>query len=257
MIRELAKPLLIPRAATTDDPINLRLGFALYVAWMAGLCLVASASFEAFDGGSAAAGRVWLATVMVFYLSMCCTFCPLPTAWIVMLAASNDVSLIADQRLRLAVVAGFGALGTAVANLAEYYVWTFVFRLGWAGRVRETRFYLWAARWFAVAPFGLLATVSLIPVPVDVIRWLAALCRYPRGRFFAAYYVGRWARYAMLGAVTIWLDLGMWHIIVVQVVLVMLAASQAAARLVAKRSLRDGSGAGRMAAAEARPAEGG
>ena len=38
---------------------------------------------------------------------------------------------------------------------------------------------------------------------------------------------------------TIWLDLRTWHIIVLQAVIVMLAASQVVAKLIAKRRGRD------------------
>ena len=60
---------------------------------------------------------------------------------------------------------------------------------------------------------------SFVPIPVDVIRWLAITYRYPRAPYFLAYFLGRWVRYSCLAAVTIWGQLQIFHILIVQVVI--------------------------------------
>ena len=51
-------------------------------------------------------------------------------------------------------------------------------------------------------------------------------CRYSRVRFFWAYVLGRWVRYGLLAWGTVWLELGWWHILLVQAGLVLLAAAR-------------------------------
>ena len=79
--------------------------------------------------------------------------------------------------------------------------------------------YRTAAAWFATNPFWAIVIFSFIPISVDVVRWLAITYRYSRGRFSAAYVIGRWVRYAILAASAMWLALSGWQIIAIQTVL--------------------------------------
>lgn len=213
-----------PGGKNPEDGFNLRRWFALYCLWMAVLTGVVLWGEGTAHTADQLRYKAALLCLYVFYLTLCCTFCPLPTSWIVMLLASNAVDLIHAPALRLIVVSAVGAFGTCMANLNEYHIFTFILRYGKIARVRETRFYHFAAKWFAVSPFAVMALVSFIPIPVDVFRWLAITCRYSRLRFFAAYFVGRFCRYALWAATTIWFNLDIWHIMLIQIVLVLLAA---------------------------------
>ena len=211
-----------------EDGLNLRLAFGAFVVWLSVLAVVGRLGLAWYDAGSPIGLMTWVAALYVFYLSLCCTFFPAPTAWIVMLMASDylaqAIGLGVSPVVRLIVVATLGAIGTATANLNEYHLLTFVLRYRQAAAIRRTRLYALAERWFTVAPFWVLTLFSLVPIPVDVVRWLAVAARYPRVRFYFAYFLGRWVRYAVLAASAIGLGLEPWHIMLVQAVLVLAAA---------------------------------
>ena len=220
--------ILFRAPAAGGDGLNLRLAFVAYLVWMAVLTGVARLGFADYEAGSTVGLLVWLLAGYVFYLSLCCTFLPAPTAWVVMLLASDYLAGLVGLEntvvARLLVVTTLGALGTAAANLNEYHVLTFLLRYRRAASLRRARFYQVAAGWFSRSPFWVLAVFSLVPIPVDVIRWLAAACGYSRWRYFWAYFLGRWVRYALLATSTVYLALDPWQIAAVQIALVALAA---------------------------------
>ena len=132
-------------------------------------------------------------------------------------------------------VAVLGGLATTLANLNEYHVFTFLLRYKNIGKVRQNRLHEWAGRWFAKGPFLLLATFCFIPVPVDVVRWLAISHRYPRGRFFWANMLGRGSRYGLMALFSNALGLGLWSIFLIQAVLVLIAAKRMLTKLWARK----------------------
>jgi membrane protein YqaA with SNARE-associated domain len=219
LIRNLGQALFVP-PVHSDDRLNLRSWFIGFVAWLAALTVLAIVGLVAYESGNRLGMAAWLLALYMFYLSLCCTFFPLPTTWIVMLMASDfvagEVGVQPYLIARLVIVASLGAWCTAMANLNEYHIFTFLLRYGWAAKVRQTRLYEVAAGWFGIRPFWTIVLFSFIPIPVDIIRWLAITYRYPRLPFFVAYYLGRWVRYAGLAGVTIWGQLRWHHILIVQ-----------------------------------------
>ncbi len=187
------------------------------------------------ETGNHAGLVVMVLAAYAFYLSLCCTFFPAPTTWAVMLVASDGLGLFASPVLRVVVAAVLGALATSMANLNEYHVFTFLLQYGRIGRVRDTRLYRWAAGWFAVSPFTIVTLFSFIPIPVDVIRWLAIACRYSRRRFFAACMMGRALRYGIWAASAVWLSLSVRQIAVFQGVLIVIAAAKVVASAIRRR----------------------
>lgn len=131
--------------------------------------------------------------LLLAYMSVAFTFCPLPTAWFVMLAAS-PAGLDIDPWLTATVA----TLGTCVANMHDYYVVTFFYRYRPIRRVRRTGLYRKAAAWFERAPFATLTAASFLPIPIDFVRLLAISQAYPRSRFASASILGRWPRYFAL-----------------------------------------------------------
>lgn len=83
----------------------------------------------------------------------------------------------------------------------------------------------------------MLATFCFIPIPVDVVRWLAISHRYPRGRFFAANMLGRGSRYALMGLFSNAMGLGLWSILLIQAVLVVIALTRVLTKVWAKRKV--------------------
>lgn len=212
---------------TPEKPLSgQRAWFLLYLAWLGGLAAVSIVMFRRFDGGDGAGMRGWLLALTCFYLSLCNVMFPLPTSWIVLLAASNDFGIVADPLQRIGVIAVVGGLSTVMANLNEYHVLSVLLRYGVAERIRSSRVYAWAIRWFNVSPFRTLLLVSFVPIPVDAVRWLAILRRYPRLRFGAAYFLGRAARYALLAGLSVQLHLTPLQIVLIQAAIVLILAAR-------------------------------
>lgn len=223
------------RASPTDGEPGLRRWFVAFLCWLLLLTLFSQWSLGRYEAGEPSARSGWLLAVGLFYLSLCCLFFPAPTAWIVMLLASNEIGLLQPPGLRVVAVAGACAVATGIANLNEYHLILFLLRYGPIRRVRQTRVYCWAARWFAVSPFVVIALFGFLPLPVDVVRWLAILSRYSRVRFFAAYVLGRFPRYVVWALSATWLDLKWWEILVFQAVLVVVALSMVARSVLRRR----------------------
>jgi len=157
--------------------------------------------------GSTAAGLA-----MLFgYLSLACTFLPLPTAWIVIWAAAPAAK--GGLGLDPWIVASVGAAGTAVANMHDYYLLTVLYRYRPVRRIRMTRLYRRFAAWYNRAPFGTLAAASFLPIPVDVVRLLAISEGYHRGKFALGSLVGRWPRYLLFAILADAFELG-WQWVV-------------------------------------------
>jgi membrane protein YqaA with SNARE-associated domain len=230
-----AAPLGPAASAAPADEIDLRRWFDLFLVWMIALAVLVYAGRIHAEGGDRVGLVVMVLAAYAFYLSLCNTFFPAPTTWIVMLVASNELALIGPPVLRIVVVSLLGAVATAMANLNEYHVFTFLLRYGRIGRVRETRLYRWAADWFATSPFTIIMLFSFIPVPVDVVRWLAIAYRYARSRFFVAYVIGRSLRYAAWTISAVSLDLSMRQIAIVQGVLIVAALAKVVASAVRRR----------------------
>ncbi len=164
---------------------------------------------------------------MAMYLSLCCTFIPLPTGWMVAAMATREAAVIypflpsllgllpaglAQSPLFLAVGTGVlvglaGAVGSTAANLNDYHIITLLLRNGKVARIRDTRLYHAAVRGFAKSPFFLVFVFNLLPIPVDVVRWLATIYRYSRDSFAAANFIGRFWRYFLIAFVTFYWNL--------------------------------------------------
>ena len=238
MYKNLGKVLLYS-GREDQDAIHLRPWFVVYLSYLAALVVLTLLSLQHHaHNGHTLAQHGWLLCVYLFYMSLCCTFFPAPTAWLVLLMASPVIGLVdpmalgetlrvsapnlswASAVLTIVVVAGIGALGTSMANLNEYHIFTFLLRIGRAHKVRETGWFQTAARWFSVSPFTLMTVVSFLPIPVDVVRWLAITHRYRRDRFFLAYFVGRFFRYSLLATAATCFKISWLGIIIIQLTLI-------------------------------------
>jgi len=202
---------------------GLRLWFLIYLAWLAGLAALAHVGSVQLELGSPGAMGLWTLSLMAFYLSLCNLFLPLPTAWIILLAASPDGGAFGSAWQRVAAVTVVGAAATAIANVNEYHVLSYVLGHGLGGKLRRTRVYEWAVRWFDAAPFQVLALIGFVPVPIDAVRWLAILRRYSRWRFGLAYFVGRGLRYLLFAGFAVLASLSGKEILLIQAGIVVAA----------------------------------
>lgn len=205
---------------------HLRLWFVVFLLWMGGLAALASHFFQRFEAGDAAAQGPWVLALMCFYLSLCNVFFPAPTAWIILLTASDSVGLFGDAWPRIVLTAVAGAAATTMANLNEYHILGYFFASRLGERIRHTKLYAWAADWFDKAPFQTLGLIALVPIPIDAVRWLAILRRYPRPRFAGAYFLGRCVRYALFASCSVVFALTPRQIIIIQVAIVLVVAAR-------------------------------
>lgn len=139
---------------------------------------------------------------LALYLSLCCTFLPLPAMWIVSAVATQEFAVTGDVWTTTLIVASVGAFASMMANLNDYHIFTWMLRHHRIAAVRNTHTYRRAAKWFSRSPFLLLVVFNLIPIPVDVVRMLATTYRYPRLPFAAANFAGRFIRYGIVAFVT-------------------------------------------------------
>jgi membrane protein YqaA with SNARE-associated domain len=213
----------VPGGAPAREPTmpGTRAWFVFFVLWMGGWASLALWGFHEGSLGNDFALRVWVLALACFYLSLCNAFIPLPTAWIVFLAAAPDYALVQTPWLRVLFIASLMSAVTAIANLNEYHLLAYLLRFGLGRRVRKTSLYGWALRWFNRSPFQLLLLFAFVPIPVDAIRWLAILRRYSRLRFGLAYFTGRGLRYVVFAACSTLLALGPRAIVLIQVGLVL------------------------------------
>ena len=145
------------------------------------------------------------------YISLCCTFLPLPTSGVVSAVAMKTVAVGPDVWTTTLAVAALGAAASTVANLNDYHLFTLALRSRRIAKLRQTRLYHTAARWFARSPFYLVTLFNVLPIPVDVVGMLATTYRYPRVPFAAENFVGRFIRYGVIAFVTYKLgDKGGW-----------------------------------------------
>lgn len=167
--------------------------------------------------------------ILGVYISLCCTFLPMPTSAIVAAVAMQDTAVCSGAAATTLVVAVVGGVASAIANLNDYHLFTLLLRHHKVAKVRNTRLYTASAVWFAKSPFAILVIFNIIPIPVDVIRMLATTYRYPRGRFTLANFIGRFIRYAVIAYVTYRLGKQGW---VAPVSLLALAAVLVAAKII-------------------------
>jgi membrane protein YqaA with SNARE-associated domain len=172
------------------------------------------------------------------YLSLCTTFLPLPTGWIVAAVATREAAVGSNAWTTTLLVATVGAIGSTIANLNDYHLFTWMLRSHRVAKIRHTKLYEKSAMWFSRSPFFLLVVFNIVPIPVDVVRILATTYRYPRGPFAAANFIGRFLRYAVIAFVTYWWNLGYVAVLALLALAVVLAAVKAIPYLYRKISGR-------------------
>ena len=236
------------------DRLSVKRWLAVYAVYLLALLVPAAmllgrmgSSWREFFGDPAGVTRDADAALKLLlfgaYISVCCTFLPLPANAMVSAVSIQQFAPYPNIWATTALVATVGAWASMMANLLDFHLFTLMLRSRRVARVRRTRLYRGSARWFARQPFVILVIFNILPIPIDVVRMLAATYRYPLGRFAAANFIGRWVRYAVLAAVTFSLGKQGW---VAVVALLAVAAVLAAPRLLRRwldRRRRTGVGA--------------
>jgi hypothetical protein len=207
-------------------PRGTRAWFVFLLLWMGSLTALVVLLWNRYERhDDATALHAWVLALMCFYLTLCNTFVPLPTAWIVLLAARPDYALAPWSPLNILIVAAAATLATIVANLTEYHLLAYLLHFRWGARLRRAPAVTWAVAWFERAPFQLLTLLAFIPLPVDAVRWLAILRGYSRTRYALAYLVGRGPRYVIFAVCSVMFALSTRQILEIQLGLLVLAAA--------------------------------
>jgi|WetSurMetagenome_2_1015567.scaffolds.fasta_scaffold25343_5 membrane protein YqaA with SNARE-associated domain len=180
------------------EAVNLRVWFYPFILLLAVLVGVRLAYGDA--------SRAAVLAGLFAYMSVACTFCPLPTTWLIIWAAAP----VAGIGLGISpwLVATGGAVATALANMHDYYLLTYLYRFRPVRKIRATRLYLGVAKWYNRAPFATLVAASFLPIPIDFVRLLAISEGYSRWRFALGSFVGRWPRYLVFALAADWFKLG-------------------------------------------------
>ena len=234
---KISLPRYTPREEMANSAIH-GLGVGLSVAALAVLVSRQDWSWRAWTGSPAetlaATSPVIKLIAFMIYLTLCTTFFPLPTGWIVAAVATREAAIaagVSDSAVVVAAVttvavATVGGIGSTIANLNDYHLFTWMLRHRGIARGRNSRAYLAASRWFAKNPMLILIVFSMIPIPVDVVRMLATTYRYRRQAFAAANFIGRFARYGVIAFVTYWWDLGWIAVLALLALAVVLGATR-------------------------------
>ncbi len=159
---------------------------------------------------------------LLIYMSMAFTFCPLPTLWILLWMA-REIDPVA--------VALVGALGTCAANLNDYHIFHYLFRLEKVKRATGKSAFQGAVRLFRKAPFIALSIASFLPIPIDVIRILSVSTMYPRPLYVLATFVGRFPRYLLITILGHEIKLSNTGLLIVLLATVALGAAKGLSRL--------------------------
>ena len=232
-----------------SDGLSVKRWLAVYLTYLLALVIPASVmldrlgvswrEFFADPGGvTESAEPVLKLLIFAIYVSLASTFFPLPTGAIVSAVALQQFAPSPNIWITTLLVASVGAFASTVANLHDFHLFTLVLRHRHIARVRGTKFYDRAARWFGQRPFALLVIFNILPIPIDVIRMLAATYRYPLRPFAAANFIGRWIRYAVIAAFTFVMgDQGWLIAAALLAVAIILAGIKVGGKLFARRSV--------------------
>lgn len=180
--------------------------FGVYIAALALFLL------WAYDAGNTRGANI---AFFIIYVSLACTFIPLPILWIFLWISREHNPFL---------VASLGAIATSIANLHDYYILNSMLRIKRLSRLKESRWYRRAASWFERYPFWTLSIANFLPLPVDVVRLLAISTGYSRIPFTGASLLGRFPRYLILATVGYELKLSNKGIVIVLCVTIVIAA---------------------------------
>jgi membrane protein YqaA with SNARE-associated domain len=116
---------------------------------------------------------------------------------------ATSAGLAGGNLAGFALICAGGAAASTVANLTDYHIFLLLLRHHRIAKIRHTRAYHAAAKWFSKGPFTIMLVFNIILIPVDVVRMLSAVYGYHRMKFAAANFIGRLVRYATFVYITV------------------------------------------------------
>ncbi len=125
------------------------------------------------------------------YMSVACTFLPLPTPPLVMAYG---------QKFDPFLIALLGGIAFCISALIDYSLVTLVFRYEKIARIKKTKLYYKVERIFNKYAFVSLVVAAFTPIPLEPVKVVACASRYNKVRFILACFLGRTPRYYLLAA---------------------------------------------------------
>ena len=123
------------------------------------------------------------------YMSVACTFLPLPTPPMVMAYG---------QEFDPVFIAFLGGIAFCISALIDYSLVTLVFRYEKIARIKKTKLYCKVERLFSKYAFVSLVVAAFTPIPLEPVKVVACASRYSKVRFILACFLGRTPRYYLL-----------------------------------------------------------
>ena len=127
------------------------------------------------------------------YMTIACTFLPLPTPQIVMDYCTRFSPII--------LIPVIGGIGSTISVAIDYALVAVIFRYEKFAGIKMTRTYLYVERIFNKAAFVCLLIGTLIPTAFEPIKLLACVARYNMVKYLLATFTGRTSRYFILGMI--------------------------------------------------------
>lgn len=149
-----------------------------------------------------------------FYMMVACTFFPLPTPPTVIYMGQHYPPL---------VVALIGALGSCIAGLIDYFIFSQLLRYKKVARIKETKTFQTFKKFFKKVAFLSMITAAFTPIPFDPFRFMAITTTYSKSKYVAAIFLGRGSRYYLLAAFGALVPIPTWILIGAFVVLLLLS----------------------------------
>ena len=149
-----------------------------------------------------------------FYMTVACTFFPLPTP---------PTVIYMGQHYPPWAVAVTGAVGSCVAGLIDYFVFSQLLRYKKVARIKETKAFQTFKRFFKKIAFLSMIAAAFTPIPFDPFRFMAITTSYSKSKYIVAIFLGRGSRYYLLAAFGARVPIPTWILIGVFVVLLVIS----------------------------------
>jgi membrane protein YqaA with SNARE-associated domain len=118
--------------------------------------------------------------------------------------------MFSGQHFNTVAVAITAVLGNLAAGWVDYHFFTPLLQMKFSQGYRRTRIYRNTIRWFARAPFLVVAVFALTPLPFYLVKFLAFSTGYSMWRYMLAILVGRLPRFYILALLGHHLNVPTW-----------------------------------------------
>jgi membrane protein YqaA with SNARE-associated domain len=112
------------------------------------------------------------------------------------------------------IVALVATAGNLAAGWVDYHFFTPLLQMKFSTGYKKSKTYLWAIRWFNIAPFWVVVLFALTPLPFYLVKFLAFSSGYSMAKYMTAIAVGRLPRFYLLAMAGYFLKIPVWIMVV-------------------------------------------